>query len=90
MLKLNDFYEIELAKSLHQLYNQKLPQPFGSLFTQIERIHNTRQLNRSYYSLPKVDKTACQKKLSNLEFETWSKLSEEMKKKLCKAILLNR
>ena len=31
LLKPNDVYKLELAKSMHQLYNQKLPQPFGSL-----------------------------------------------------------
>jgi len=40
LLKLNDIYKLELAKFMHQLFNHKLPQPFESLFTQIERIHS--------------------------------------------------
>ena len=49
-----------------QLCIRKLSQPFGSLFTRIERIHtrNTRQLIKSHYFLPRVDKTAGQKRLS--------------------------
>ena len=62
-LKLNYVYELELAKFMHQIFNQKLPQPFGSMFTRIKKVytHSIKQINKSNYFLPRVDKIAGQK-----------------------------
>ena len=50
-LKLHDVYKLELAKFLHKLFKNKLPNSCNYDFSTIERIHDyeTRRPSRSNY-----------------------------------------
>ena len=64
-LKLRDVYNLELAKFMHQIYNNKTPFLFQDKFTKLEKIHShkTRKPSSSNVFLPRVSKNAGQKKL---------------------------
>ena len=55
-LKLTEIYELELAKFMHQLQNNKLPKLFQDLFCKIDTVHghNTRHATKNIYFRPKV------------------------------------
>ena len=59
-MKLNEIYQLELAKFMHQLnkYN-RLPDVYHDQFTKIEEIHshNTRQVKKTLSFLPRVAKS---------------------------------
>ena len=40
LLKLRDIYNLELAKFMHQIYNNKTPFLFQNKFTKLEKIHS--------------------------------------------------
>jgi len=45
-LKLNDIYRLELAKFMHQLYNNKLPKVFTNKLTKLEKFILMKQEDR--------------------------------------------
>ena len=64
-LKLHDVYKLELAKFMHKLFKNKLPNSCNYDFSTIERIHDyeTRRPSRSNYFLPRVSESTGQKKV---------------------------
>ena len=40
LLKLRDVYNLELAKFMHEIYNNKTPSLFKDKFTKLEKIHS--------------------------------------------------
>ena len=82
-LKLNDIYHLELAKFMHKICNNKLPLLFQQRFNKIELVHShqTRKLTYLNYFLPRVSKTAGQKKLEFRGAKLWSEIDEDIKHK---------
>ena len=65
LLKLRNVYNLERAKFMHQIYNNKTPFLFQDKFTKLEKLHShrTRKPSSSNFFLPRVLKNAGQKKL---------------------------
>ena len=59
ILKLKDICELVLAKFMHKLYNNKLPQFLQNRFCRSDRVHlfKTRINKNSNYYLPRMSKT---------------------------------
>ena len=67
LLRLDDIYQLELAKFMHRAYNKDLPQNFDVYFTRIEDMHsyNLRSIhNKTFYS-----KTSKTKKISPMDYK---------------------
>ena len=64
-LKWNDIYDLELAKLMHKICNNKLPLSFQQRFNKIELTHShqTRKLTKFKYFLPRASKIVEQKKI---------------------------
>ena len=62
---MNGIYYLELAKFMHKICNNKLLLLFQQRFNKIELVHShqTRKLTKMNYFLPRVFKTAGQKKI---------------------------
>ena len=86
LLKLRDVYNKELAKFVHQIYNNKTPFLFQDKFTKLEKIHShkTRKPNSSNFFSPRVSKKAGQKKLGYRGVKLWNSLDENLKSKKLK------
>ena len=65
-LKLKDVYKLELAKFMHKLFQNKLPNVFKTKLIKLINIHSheTRKSNQSNYFLSRVNKIACEHKLN--------------------------
>ena len=65
-LKIDDIYEFELYKFMHQLHHGKLPEVFYKSFTKIASVHahNTRFKQSAFYALSRVNKSFCKNQLS--------------------------
>ena len=65
-LKLTEIYELELAKFMHQLQNNKLPKLLENLFCEIDTVHghNTRQASKIIYFRSRVKKCITQNLLA--------------------------
>ena len=87
LLKLNDIYKLELAKFMHKLYNNNLPNVFQNRFAKTEKIHTnvTKESNKSNYFLSRVNKTVGQNKLEYRGVKLWNQISEKLK---CKSFNL--
>ena len=73
-LKLKDVYKLELAKFMHKLFQNKLPNVFKTKFIKLINIHSheTRKSNQSNYFLSRVNKIACQHKLNYRGVKLWN------------------
>ena len=82
-LKLNDIYHLEVAKFVHKICYNKLPLLFQQRFIKIELVqsHQTRKLTKLNYFLPRVSKTAGQKKLEFQGAKLWNDIDEDIKHK---------
>ena len=82
-LKLHDVYKLELAKFMHKLFKNKLPNSCNYDFSTIERIHDyeTRRPCRSNYFLPRVSESTGQKKVEFRDVKLWNEISENLKNK---------
>ena len=82
-LKLHDVYKLELTKFMHKLFNNKLPNSCNYDFSTIEntRDYETRRPSRSNYFLPRVSKSAGQKKVEFRGVKLWNDISENLKNK---------
>ena len=98
-LKIDDIYEFELYKFMHQLHYGKLPEVFYKSFTKIAsvRAHDTRFKQSSFYVLSRVNKSFCKNQLSYRGTKLWCKLDSNYKsihwtscKKRFKKYLLDR
>ena len=75
-LKLHDVCKLELAKFLHKLFKNKLPNLCNYNFTTIDKIHDyaTRKPSRSYHFLPRVSKSAGQNKIEFRGAKLWKEI----------------
>ena len=82
-LKLNEIYHLELAKFMHKICYNKLPLLFQQRFNKIELVHShqTRKVTNLNYFLPRVSKTAGQKKLEFWGAKLWNEIDEDIKHK---------
>ena len=84
-LKLHDVYklDLELAKFMRKLFKNKLPYSCNYDFSTIERIHDyeTRRPSRSNYFLPRVSKSAGQKKVEFRGVKLRNEISENLQNK---------
>ena len=80
-LKLHDVYKLELAKFMHKLFKNKLPNSCNYDFSTIERTHNykTRRPSRSDYFLPRVSESTGQKKIEFRGVKLCNEISENLK-----------
>ena len=82
LLKLRDVYNLELAKFMHQIYNNETLL-LQDKFTKFEKTHShkTRKPSSSNFFLPRVLKNAGQKKLGFRGVELRNSLDESLKLK---------
>ena len=82
-LKVNDIYNLELGKFMHQLENNKLPHVFLNFLKKINEIHSyeTRLLKTSTYFLPRVIKLFGQLLLSYKCVKLWKSIHFSIKSK---------
>ena len=84
-LKLKDVYELKLpvAKFMHKLFHNKLPNVFKTKFLKSINIHSheTRKSNQSNYFLSCVNEIACQHKLKYHGVKLWNEIKDEVKNK---------
>ena len=80
-LKLNEIYELELAKFMYQLHHHQLPDIYFDQFTKIEKIHShdTRQCKKALYFLPRVAKSIGKFRIAFRGTKLWSDIDEETK-----------
>ena len=80
-LKIDDIYEFELNKFLHQLHHGKLPEVFYKSFTKIASVHahNTSFKQSAFYVLSRVDKSFCKNQFSYRGTKLWCKLDSNYK-----------
>ena len=81
--KLHDVYKLELAKFMHKLFKNKLPNSCNYDFSTNERIHDyeTRRPSRSNYFLPRVSESTGQKKVEFRGVKLRNEISENLKNK---------
>ena len=81
-LKIKDVYKLELAKFMHKLFSNKLPEMFQNSFTKIGNIHNyeTRNNITANYFLPRVSKKTGHKKLQYRGVKLWNEIDVNLKK----------
>ena len=83
-LKLQDVYELERAKFMHNLFKNKLPKLCNYNFTIMDKIHDysNKKTNISNHFLPRVSKSAGQNKIEFSGAKIWKEISENLKNKL--------
>ena len=76
-------YKLELAKFMHKLFHNKLPNVFKTKFIKLINIHSheIRKSNQSNYFLSRVSKTACQHKLNYRGVKLRNEIKDELKNK---------
>ena len=76
-------YKLELAKFMHKLFKNKLPNSCNYDFSTIERIYDyeTRRPSRSNYFLPRVSESTGQKRVELWGVKLWNEISENLKNK---------
>ena len=81
-LKVKDVYKLELAKFMHKLFNNKLPELFQNSFTKIGNVHNyeTRNNITANYYLPRAVKKAGHNKLEYCSVKIWNEIDANLKK----------
>ena len=82
ILKVKDVYKLELAKFMHKLFNNKLPDMFQNNFTKIGNVHTygTRNNVITNFYLPRASKKAGQIKLQGRGTKLWNSFDENLKK----------
>ena len=75
-------YKLELAKFMHKLFNNKLPEMFQNSFTKIGNVHNyeTRNNITANYYLPHTSKKAGHNKLEYRGVKLWNEIDVNLKK----------
>ena len=75
--KVKDVYKLELAKFMHKLLNNKLPEMFQNSFTKIGNVHNyeTRNNITANYYLPRASKKVGHSKLEYRSVKLWNELT---------------
>ena len=81
-LKMKDVYKLELAKSIHKLFHNKLPEMFQNSFTKIGSVRSYKKKNNitANYYLPRASKKAGHNKLEYRGVKLWNKINVNLKK----------
>ena len=81
VLKVEDIYQLELAKFMYQLHHNQLPKNFYHSFRKINAIHQheTRLINSTAYYRPRINKLFSQKLLSHRSSKLWDNVESELK-----------
>ena len=81
-LKLDDIYELELAKFTYQLHHNKFKTALNDCFVDITKIHshNTRTKHNLVYFKPRVQTSIGKKSLTYRGYELWGKIDYKVKK----------
>ena len=80
----NDIYTFELAKFIHKLFHDKLPQIFQSRFVKTAQIHShdTRSVEKCTCFLSRVRKSVCQNSLTFGGTKMWNEIDKAFKNKI--------
>ena len=80
ILKLEDLFELELGKFMHQFYNNKLPKSFAGFFLEVCKSHqrNTRAANTLKYVVNKCNKKAGELSVKYLGAKVWNNLQNNI------------
>ena len=98
VLKVEDIYQLKVAKFMYQLHHNQLPKNFYHSFRKLNTIyqHETRLINSTAYYRPRMNKLFSQKLFSHRGSKLWGNLELELKsmhwvsfKKAYKLKLLN-
>ena len=78
-LKLNEICQLELAKFMHQLNYDRLPDIYYNQFTKIEEIHShdTRQVKKALYFLLRVAKSVRKLQIAYRGTKLWSEIDDD-------------
>ena len=83
VLKVEDIYQLELAKFMYQLHHNQLPKNFyfKTFKRKINTIHQheTRLINSTAYYRPRINKLFSQKLFSHRGSKLWGNLESELK-----------
>ena len=81
VLKVEDIYQLELAKFMYQLHHSQLPKNFYHSFRKLNTIHQheTRLINSTTYYRPRINKLFSQKLFSHRGSKLWGNLESELK-----------
>ena len=81
-LKLDDIYQLELAKFMHQLHHKKFKTALKNRVVDISKIHshNTRTKHNIVYFKPHIQTSAGKKFLMYRGTELWRKIKPKVKK----------
>ena len=79
ILKVADLYTFELAKLMHQYYNNSLPPCFSDFFSPLSAIHerSTRSKTNNNLYLPKFSTRRCQQSMKYQGVKIWNSLNSE-------------
>ena len=73
-------YILELAKFMHKLFNNKLPEMFQNSFTKIGNVHNYETRNNSHNYETTASKKAGHNKLEYRGVKLWNEIDVNLKK----------
>ena len=81
MLKVEDIYQLELAKFIYQLHYNQLPKNFYHSFRKINTIcqHEARLINLTAYYRPRIDELFSQKLFSHKGLKLLGNFESEIK-----------
>ena len=81
VLKVEDIYQLELAKFMYQLHHNQLPKNFYHFFRKLNTIHQheTRLINLTAYYCPRINKLFSQKLSSHRGSKLWGNLQSKLK-----------
>ena len=91
ILKIADLYTFELAKLMHQYYNNSLPPCFSDFFCPLSAIHerSTTSKTNNNLHLPKFSTCRCQQSIKYQGVKIWNSLNSELKKQSFKKFKAN-
>ena len=80
VLKVEDIYQLELAKFMYQLHHNQLPKNFYHSFRKLNTIHQheTRLINSTTYYRPGINKLFSQKLFSYRGSKLWGNLESKL------------
>ena len=80
ILKLDDLFELELGKFMHQFHNDKLPKSFAGYFQNVgnSHQHNTRAANTLNYVVKKCNKKMGEHSVKYIGAKLWNNLQNNI------------
>ena len=81
ILKLNDLFDFEVAKLMHQIIHKKSPNNFESYFTYSSNIsvYSTRQKSANNLFLPSFHTSRTQRSIKYLGSKIWNNISYDIR-----------